>query len=215
MGTFLRVFFLVVLLGGLVVGLILVGQRQLLIKEAANISIPILTKPTPTPSPTPGPDAGSATFTVRFQGISSAAAEKVLRITFNQGDTAVYSFTNIPMSASPGGTYSGKINGINPGAYDVHIRGEAHLLRKFPNISIVTGQNTLDFTSKILLAGDFDGDNRINVNDVGILSANIKSPPAMVDPSNRLFDVDGSGLIDNSDLDIVLSNYKGLEVLGE
>lgn len=215
MGTFLRIFFLVVLLGGLVVGLILVGQRQLLIKEAANISIPTLTRPTPAPSPTPGPDAGNATFSVRFQGISSTGAEKTVRISFNQGDTTIYSFANIPVNSSLGGTYSGKISGINPGAYDVYVRGEAHLLRKFPNISIVTGQNSLNFASKILLAGDFDGDNKINVNDVGVLSANIKSPPTPADPSNRLFDVDGSGIIDNSDMEIVLSNYKGLEVLGE
>ena len=177
--------------------------------------MPVLTGPTLAPSPTPSPDAGNATFTLRFQGITSSRAEKSVRLTFKQGEAVIYSFPSITVSPGATDSYSGKVSGVNPGAYDVYVRGEAHLVRKFPDIAIETGPNSLDFTEKLLLAGDFDGDNIINVNDVGLLSARISAAPTTVDPSNRIFDVDANGVISSSDMDLVLSNYKGLEILGE
>jgi len=216
MGTFLRIFFMIVVLGGIVVGIILVGQRQLLEKEAAEISSALLNlRPTAAPTPTPGPDAGSIGFTVRFQGIITAGLTKTVSLSLKQGGAEVYSFTNIPVSSRVGGIYSGKVEGVNPGAYDVSLKAEAYLTRKFPETAIKTGENSFDFSSKMLLAGDFDGNNKINVNDVGLISAKITIPPTRTDAGNQVFDLDGNGQIGSSDMDLMLSNYKGLEVAGE
>jgi hypothetical protein len=216
MGTFLRILFLTVLLGGIVVGVILVGQRQLLDKEAAEISSALShLRPTASPSPTPGPDAGWVSFSVRFQGISTPGLSKTVSLILKQGEAIVYSFPNIAASSQIGGVYAGKIEGINPGSYDVYLKGEAHLGRKFPEIMIETGENSLDFSSKVLLAGDFDGNNKINVSDVGILSSKITSPVTLSNVDNQLFDLDASGEIGPSDMDLLLSNYRGLEVVGE
>ena len=216
MGIFFRILFLIVILGGLVVGIILVGHRQLLEKEAAEISSALShLRPTATPSPTPGPDAGWVNFSVRFQGISTPGLSKTVSLTLKQGEAMVYSFTNVAVSSRIGGQYSGKIEGINPGSYDVYVRGEAHLIRKFPDLAIETGENSFDLTSKMLLAGDFDGNNVINVSDVGVLSAKITTPEATGVDNNQVFDLDGNGRIGKSDMDLLLSNYQGLEVRGE
>jgi len=216
MATFFRVVLLVIILGGLVVGIILVGHKQLLEKEAADISSALShLRPTTTPSPTPGPDAGWVSFSVRFQGISGPGLSKSVSLALKQGEAIVYTFSNIPVSSRVGGVYTGKIEGINPGSYDVYVRGEAHLVRKFADLVIETGENSFDFIPKMLLAGDFDGNNVINVSDVGVLSAKITTPPASASGSGQVFDLDGNGQIGTSDMDLLLSNYKGLEVRGE
>lgn len=216
MGTFLRILFLIVILGGLVVGIILVGQKQLLNKEAAEISSALFNlRPTAAPSPTPGPDAGSIAFTLKFQGISTPGLSKTVSLTLKQGETTIYSFMNVAVSSKIGGVYSGKIEGVNPGAYDIYLKGETHLTRKFPETVIETGKNSFDFSSKMLLAGDFDGNNKINVSDVGVLSSKITTPSIMVDVNNQIFDLDGNGEIGSSDMDLILSNYQGLEVSGD
>jgi hypothetical protein len=216
MRTFLRIFFLIILLGGIVVGIILVGQKQLLEKEAAEISSALSNlRPSLAPSPTPGPDAASVKFKVRFQGVVGSVTGKGVSLILRQGEVAVYSFTNISVSASSGGVYLGRVEGVNPGVYDFYVKGEAHLIRKFPELIVETGENSFDFSQELLLAGDFDGNNKINVNDVGVLSSKITLPAQVVDASSQIFDLDGNGKIGPSDMDLLLSNYQGLEVAGE
>lgn len=216
MRTFFRIFFLVVILGGLVVGIILVGQRQLLSKEAAELSSALLNiRPTAAPSPTPGPDAGSIVFTLRFQGISVPNLTKTVSLSLKQGEAMIYTFANIPVSSRFGGVYQGRVEGVNPGAYDIYLKGDAHLIRRFPETIIETGENSFDYSSALLLAGDFDGNNKINVSDVGVLSSKITTPALASDVNNQVFDLDGNGVIGSSDMDLILSNYKGLEVAGE
>jgi hypothetical protein len=215
-GIFMRILLLAILLGGLVVGVILVGQTQLINKQAADISSSLSNlRPSQAVSPTPGPDAGSILFTSRFQGLSSSGLNKSVSLSLKQGEAEIYTYSNIAVSSKVGGNYSGQVQGINPGAYDFYLRADGYLIRKFSGITVETGENKLDFTSKILTAGDFDANNKINVTDIGILSAKITSPAMPVDGSNSVFDLDGNGTIGSSDMDLLLSNYKGLEISGE
>jgi len=180
---------------------------------------PILT---PTPTPTSLPGEATLNFRIKFQGIGEARANRTVSLVLKQGEETKYTFTAVDVSADQqknDGTYQGSVAGITPGTYEVYIKGWAHLTRKFADVVVNEGVNTLDGTGKELLAGDFvpvpDGNNILNIDDIADILSLYTQLSIPVDQSNQRYDLNADGVFDISDISFVLTNYTELEVHGE
>lgn len=106
------------------------------------------------------------------------------------------------------------LNGVNPGVYDVYIKGFSHLYIKKPSVTLNSGSNFVDFSNggvRLALAGDVnivnpndplkEGDDYVNSIDMGILV-------------NKLFynsniekeDLNKDGIVNSVDLGIAITN---------
>jgi len=171
--------------------------------------------PTSTPvfTPTPTPQQAQLSFKIKFQGISSQAPSKNVRVILKQGGVEKYRSDAVIVTSDASGIYSGIIT-TTPGTYDVLIKGPAHLQKKFTNITLNPGTNIKDFSSNPLKAGDFDNNNVLNIFDVGAILNRYTSLSVPVDSLNP-FDIDANGVININDISLVLVNYTALEVRGD
>lgn len=171
--------------------------------------------PTVTPTPTTGITKATLNFKVKFQGINTQKANKTVNIVLKQGTAEKYRFDNTIVTADVNGNYAGTVSNINPDTYEVMIKGWSHLQKKIGGVNLVTGVNTLDWSSMMLKPGDFDNNNILNIIDISAILAGYTQLAVPVDSANKKYDVDGSETIDINDISIVLSNYTALEVEGE
>jgi hypothetical protein len=118
-------------------------------------------------------------------------------------------------SSDDNGVYKASISDIGVGTYDVFVKGNAHLQRKFGSVYIGRGITTRWWLEDELLAGDFNNDNIIDSFDIASLLSEYTSEMVDVNLQNAIFDVDMSGDITNSDINLVLANYDSFEVRGE
>ncbi len=160
---------------------------------------------TPTPSPTPTPIPPSLTFKVKFQGINQKGPDRTVKITFQKAGQVPEVFENVSVSSNNSGIYSGSIINITPDTYDIYIKGWSHLTRKFAAISLVAGENSQDFSSVSLLAGDADGSDRVDSLDFTILVAHYMGNPNA--PSDSPADFDLNGRVDSLDFTLLATNY--------
>ena len=171
--------------------------------------------PTPTPLPSPLPGKANIDFKVRFQGISSQNPGKLVRLILMQGGQENYRFDNLSTTSNSSGVYSGAVADISAGTYDVYVKGPIHLQKKFANVSLSSGANSEDWSGTLLKAGDFDGNNVLNISDIAAQLAEYNSLSVPVNSSNEKFDIDSNGVIDVVDVALILANYTALEVPGE
>ena len=87
--------------------------------------------------------------------------------------------------------------------------------KKFANVSLSSGANSEDWSGTLLKAGDFDGNNVLNISDIAAQLAEYNSLSVPVNSSNEKFDIDSNGVIDVVDVALILANYTALEVPGE
>ena len=148
-----------------------------------------------------------------------------IRTAVDTDDAVVYS-TGLIASTSPDGTYLIPIDlpGINPGTYDIAIKGHQHLTKKLDNVNLAGGHLVLNFSqvdytsttkgSEILLAGDINGtmsstadmgDDKINALDLTtvLASFNADDPSGNAERANINQDTKVNAL----DLTTVLKNF--------
>lgn len=171
-------------------------------------SSPIPQTPTPTsiPSPTPTPEPGKAhlTFKIKFQGISSQKPTKSVSIILKQEGQEKYKFENIGIDSDQSGIYTGKMMNITAGAYNFFIKGWAHLQKKFEGVTFVEGENTKDWSTAVLLAGDAVENNKIDIFDYNKIVEHFGSRmPAGGSPAD--FDLDGD--VDIFDYNFLVANF--------
>jgi len=154
-------------------------------------------------------------FKIKFQGINNAAPSKNVLVILKQGGVEKYRFAEVNVNADSSGVYSGLVENIAPGTYDILIKGPVHLQKKFPNVTLNQGANTKDFSLIPLKAGDFNNDNVLNINDIGSLLSYYTALSSPVNSQNQKFDIDASGVININDISLVLANYTALEVRGD
>ena len=178
--------------------------------------------PTPTNTPTSTPtNTSNATlsFKIRFQGIGADHhPDKTVRVTLKRGSSIVGIHEDVRVTADTDGVYNGSVPDLDPGDYTILIKGTAHLQRNFGEVNLITGQTTdEDWTDdgQVLLAGDFDDNNVLNIVDISLILSQYTALSVPVDATNRIYDVDGNEAINISDIAIVLANYTALEVPGD
>ena len=167
------------------------------------------------PPPPPSGDKANLTFSLKFQGISSQKANKNVRVILKQNGIAVRTFDSIPLTADASGLYTGTITDVTPGTYDILIKGAVYLQKKFPAVTLNAGNNTANWSTTILKAGDFLNHNRITINDISTMLSQYTTLHVPVTAANQIYDIDGNGNLDINDISAVLGNYTSMTVLGD
>jgi len=140
---------------------------------------------------------------------------RVLIYVYNPGGTVpiqTYSYYDTDNN----GNYTGlALTGVSPGAYDIAVKGYAHLRKRLNNVILTGGTNNIDFTfagTDKLLCGDVyvngsypDGDNTVNSVDVTYLVSKWAVNDAGV--SDERADVDENGQVNSLDMTKTVNNY--------
>jgi hypothetical protein len=97
------------------------------------------------------------------------------------------------------------LDGIPPGTYDIGCKRKCYLRKIVRNVAVYEGKTTeeVDFH---LIAGDINGDNRINVLDLNLLKSSYGSSGGQA-RYNQDADIDNTGAINVLDLNLFKSNY--------
>ena len=179
---------------------------------------PLPVSPTPTLTSTPLPSASptqtrppeptsypSLEVKVKFQAVNQKGPEKTLRVIFknNQSESLAFS-KDISLPADDSGNYYGTLDSIPSGLFDIFIKEYSHLQKSSKSFKVKSGKNLLDITSSPLIAGDLNNDNRINIEDLGIMFENLHSSSPQTDIADLNFD----GLANSEDLGILINNYR-------
>ena len=154
-------------------------------------------------------------FYITFQGIDTKRDNKIIRIIFRKGVEELHVYNKVEVTADAKGVYRGVIKDVRPGTYDVLVKGNGFLQRKFEEITLKNGKNTFDWRESELLAGDFNADNQLDAKDVAQFLSFYNQELTPVSEETGDFDINLDKQIDLDDLSNVLENYKNLIVYGE
>jgi len=165
--------------------------------------------PTPLPTATPTPMPATVNFSVMFQRITTTASPKSVTVTLYQSGVQKYNFTNLVTTSNTAGVYSGSFTGVLAGNYDIYVKGPVHLRKKVSAtvVSLVSGANTNNWTNSILLAGDLNGDNKLDINDVSTELNSWTSPNVIPTAQTKVYDVDDNGVINIFDMVMFINNW--------
>ncbi len=107
-----------------------------------------------------------------------------------------------------------KVGGVN---YQVFVKDEGYLRKKLGSLTLYPGNTSYDpsWVNQVMLAGDFDSNNILNIIDIGKILSVYTALTVPVNSGNIIYDVDANNIIDIRDIAIVLSNYISLEVRGD
>lgn len=201
-----------------------VWNRLLSASEVAVISNMTVTPITPTLTGTPG--NVRLNLKLKFQGIltkptGSLNSMKVKATIIKEGESSGVGSTGT-FTANESGIWSGTI-GFNlasvTGKYRILIKGPLHLQKKIcdsvpsetragiyrcpdGNISLVIGDNSLNFSGIMLLGGDLDQNGIVDSIDFGLVKNNLgKTDLAILNKA----DLNKDGIVNTQDFSLILS----------
>lgn len=158
---------------------------------------------TPTPPPSAPPGKASLNFKIKFEGVDSQKPDKNVSVVLKIGSEEKSRFDSVKVTADQNGIYSGKIENLEAGTFDVYLKGPTHLQKKFTGITFTSGQNLeKDWTGQILLTGDADNSNVINIQDFLVLQQNYSQTA-----QNLPADFDSNGTVNIQDFRYLAQNY--------
>jgi hypothetical protein len=172
--------------------------------------------PTLTPSPTitPTPTPLAVQIKVKFDGITDARTGTSLTAIFKQGTVEVVRRT-INMTGNSSGIYTGTVNNVQPGVYDIYLKGWAHVSKKIMAFNLSSINITVDVSQSPLIGGDIVClnpcsdqvllDNIINILDLGKVLKDYDPIPSV--PTTSLADINLDGKVNVLDLGMILKNY--------
>lgn len=106
------------------------------------------------------------------------------------------------------------VNDMTPGTPRFSVKVPNYLRKSWNTISLNYGDNMAEGIP-VLIAGDFNGDNRLDITDIGMILSTYTQLRVPVDSSNQKYDINKNGEIDITDIAVVLSNYTELVVHGD
>jgi hypothetical protein len=154
-------------------------------------------------------------FKIKFQGINSQKPDKTVRVILKQNNVEKYRFESVAVNSNTEGVYSGTTPEVAPGTYEVFIKGQAHLQKKFAGVTINSTMIVQDWSSGSLKVGDFDNNNVLNITDVSGFLSVYNSLSVPVTSQNQIYDINADNIININDVSLVLANYTSLEVRGD
>lgn len=154
-------------------------------------------------------------FWVTFQGINTKKPDKIVRVVFRRGEDELHVYNKVQVVSDNKGVYHGTITDVKPGTYEVLIKGEGYLQKKYSGITLGKGRNNYNWSSNILMAGDFNSDNVLDSRDVAEMMSFYTQELNPVNDENKIFDIDMNGLLEPADITVVLGNFKTLRIEGE
>jgi hypothetical protein len=198
---------------------------------------PTMTQPTPTPTRTPTPTMTQPTptpttppkanFSINFrlQGIARADSQVIPEIILKSA-TSISSITLTNLTALNSGAasdyyYAVELRDVNPDTYTICVKGKSHLRKCFANKSITASTLSVDlFSSNTkagengLLAGDVNGDNRIDIHDSSLLG-NAYRDTYTAPVTNPAIDINNDGVITLMDIALMVLNYTSFVIYGD
>lgn len=161
------------------------------------------------------------TFGFKLQGVGAVSGkQKTFDVIFQGGISRTFSAITFQSDANGVFTPSSPVvlSGISiPSAgissTDVYVKSTSHLRKKLGSITMMPIDNIGPdaWKSVIVKAGDFNNNNTIKIDDIGLILSSYTSLNVAVNTSNGLYDVNLDGLINIDDVAVVLANYTQLE----
>lgn len=143
----------------------------------------------------------------RLQTVSSQKPNQLATVTLRQGASITQTFPNVPFTSDATGLFSASITPVSlPATYDIYISKPGFLTQKTTSVST---------TVPTLLAGDFTGDNTLNLSDITTLLSSYTSLKTPLTTANVKYDVNLDNFITILDISPVLHNYAQLQVPGD
>ena len=166
----------------------------------STLTLPNTSTSTSTPTPTSIP--AGVNFHFKNEGISSQKPDITVKLRLSQNGNTMYSFNSLAATSAINGIFTTKISNIAPGTYDVSIKSFAHLTKKFSPVILQNGNNNIDLTASALLAGDSNGDDFINAQDIGVMMENYHRTATSVTADLNL-----DGTVNTIDTSMAIENY--------
>ncbi len=175
-----------------------------------------------TPTTSQPPSDTNTNILFRLQGITEETSAQSFTVSIKNGDNVVASFPNTLASANTSGVFTATINASSfcseTGKFDVLIKGESHLAKKFENVSIKCGSFTLDKSSKTsdeLKAGDVNGDNLLTVEDIAKVLSYYTTFSTKATGEMKSSDINKDGYITIVDVALVALNWTDFVIPGD
>ncbi|GEM_PF-4426974 len=101
--------------------------------------------------------------------------------------------------------------------YLVYLKDSRHLRKELGFVTILSGVNQapVEWENRVLLAGDFDNNNILNIVDLGKILSEYKALQNPLNSTNQIYDVNWDNIIDIFDVTLVLSNFTAIQVFGD
>ncbi|HWA51615.1 MAG TPA: dockerin type I domain-containing protein [Patescibacteria group bacterium] len=173
-----------------------------------NTGTPV-SSPTTSPTSTPTP---TTAIKFKLQGVNQTGRQETPTITFMQGSTVIYTTNVTNFDSNSSGIYSGTVIFTTPGTYDIYVKVPGYLQKKFAGITLAP---SIDLTGASLLAGDFNGDNKITIADLAQMLSQYTALTVPASGNNAIYDINNDGNITIVDVATALSNYTQLVVQGD
>jgi len=181
----------------------------------------------PSASPSASPTTGTGVFDIffRLQGITESRTAKEFIITIKKGNSVAKKLTGIASTSSSSGVFETKVDSsafcTSSNTFDVFIKGQSHLAKKFEGVSIKCAGSTLNKSTDSddeLKAGDVNGDNAISIEDVAIVLKYYTDFSITVDSTKSEMvasDINKDGVITIDDVALVALNWSDFVVPGD
>lgn len=167
--------------------------------------------PSPLASASLGPV--SVNIKLKFQGVVVKRPNQTVSLIFNRLQNNTNTYLNVLMSADNSGIYTNSVPIYlsSTGAYTLYVKGPVHLTRKFTDITLYSGYNTLIYSSGFynLLAGDIYGTGNATPDEVDQFDyAKVLTDFGPRMPTGgSIADLDFDGDVDHIDYAILVLNY--------
>ena len=106
----------------------------------------------------------------------------------------------------------------NAADYTVSVTEASRLRKQYKKITLSAGAlNVVQKEADADAVGlaDFNHDNKFDIQDFGLMMTEIKALSNVVTDVNEEYDINGDGIIDVSDISLLLSKYRQLELVGD
>jgi hypothetical protein len=179
--------------------------------------------PTPTPLPTltPTPDPNLSHVKIEAQlpgiGLSETSGTKTPVRTARDLEMQIFNSSNTQVKtirdavAFDGNIYKGNIkvgNDLPAGSYTIKIRLDNTLWRQIPGIVRLAPSSTADTTRVVLINGDVDGNNEMNLEDYKALINCYKTATTCEDRYRSKADLNDDGTTNEVDYNLLLKNFE-------
>jgi len=155
----------------------------------------------------------STSFKIAFEGIIAKAFDQEVKAKLIQNDNEAWSETMV-IQNDDSGIYTLPIGeNIPHGEYDLLVKGNSHLQKRYRQITISGDGLVIDLTQNpedIIIAGDVNHDNTITIADIARVSKFYTELARLIDPSDIDMidaDVTKDGYITIQDLVLVAINW--------
>jgi hypothetical protein len=171
--------------------------------------------------PEPSPVIKYVYITTRFDfwtkhfGIDEKRPDKKVRVIFRIENEELHVYNSIFASADYNGVYHATITDVRPGTFEVLLKGEGYLQKRFEDVAIRRGSNKYYWQDEELIPGDFNSDNIIEPKDIAELLSIFSNDANPEVEDKSIFDVNMDNMIDAEDVKLVLVNYNRMVMKGD